>query len=86
VINTKWAERRIGFQPYPFPSYTAALVTELRKTQVVGDNSFLSKINLKTVHNDIVAVGLAEAAIKKNGGNAAFGLPAKLTRTEVIKP
>ena len=86
VINTKWAERRIGFQPYPFPSYTAALVTELRKTQVVGDNSFLNKIDLKTVHSDIVAVGLAEAAIKKNGGNAAFGLPAKLSRTEVIKP
>lgn len=86
IVNTKWAERRIGFQPYPFPSYTAALVTELRKTQVVGDNSFLNKIDLKTVHSDIVAVGLAEAAIKKNGGNAAFGLPAKLSRTEVIKP
>ena len=86
IVNTKWGQRRIGFQPYPFPSYTAALVTELRKTQVVGDNSFLNKIDLKTVHSDIVAVGLAEAAIKKNGGNAAFGLPAKLSRTEVIKP
>lgn len=86
IVNTKWGQRRIGFQPYPFPSYTAALVTELRKTQVVGDNSFLNKIDLKTVHSDIVAVGLAEAAIKKNGGNAALGLPAKLSRTEVIKP
>ena len=86
IINTKWSSRRIGFQPYPFPSYTAALVTELRKTLVVGDNSFLNKIDLKTVHTDIVAVGLAEAAIKKNGGNAAFGLPTKLARTEVIKP
>lgn len=86
IVNTKWGQRRIGFQPYPFPSYTAALVTELRKTLVVGDNSFLNKINLKTVHSEIVAVGLAEAAIKKNGGNKAFGLPTKLARTEVIKP
>lgn len=86
IVNTKWGQRRIGFQPYPFPSYTAALVTELRKTQVVGDNSFLNKIDLKTVHSDIVAVGLAEAAIKKNGGNKAFGLPTKLARTEVIQP
>ncbi len=86
IVNTKWGQRRIGFQPYPFPSYTAALVTELRKTLVVGDNSFLNKINLKTVHSEIVAVGLAEAAIKKNGGNKAFGLPTKLARTEVIEP
>ena len=86
IVNTKWGQRRIGFQPYPFPSYTAALVTELRKTLVVGDNSFLNKINLKTVHSEIVAVGLAEAAIKKNGGNKAFGLPTKLARTEVIQP
>lgn len=86
ITNTSWASRRIGFQPFPFPTYTAALVTELRKTKVGVDNSFLNKINLKTVHADIVAVGLAEAAIKKNGGNKAFGLPTKLARTEVIKP
>ena len=86
IVNTAWKSRRTSFQPFPFASYTAALVTELRKTKVGVDNSFLAKINLKTVHADIVAVGLAEAAIKKNGGNAAFGLPAKLTRTEAIKP
>lgn len=86
IRNKAWGSKRIDFKPFPFPSYTQALVTELRKTVVVGDNSFLNRIDLATVHRDLVAVGLAEAAIKKAGGNAKFGLPTRLTRTEVIKP
>lgn len=86
IKHPEWKSNRIDFKPFPFPSYTAALITELKKTKIDGSASFLRKINIKTAHKDLVAVGLAEAAIANNGGNAKFGLPVKLTRTEVIKP
>jgi hypothetical protein len=44
----------------------------------------LRNINLKTAHADLVALGFAEKAIAKNGGNAKFGLPKTLTRKEII--
>jgi NitT/TauT family transport system substrate-binding protein len=86
IKHPEWKSARIDFKPFPFPSYTTALITELKKTKVDGDASFLGKINLKTAHADLVAVGLAEKAIAENGGTKKFDLPAKLTRTEVIKP
>ncbi len=85
ITHPEWASERIGFQPYPFASYTERLITELRSTKVDGDSSFLGQIDLASAHMDLVAVGLAERAMEAQGGIGAFGLDS-LQRTEVIAP
>jgi NitT/TauT family transport system substrate-binding protein len=85
ITHPEWGSERIGFQPYPFASYTERLITELRSTKVDGDASFLQAIDLASAHMDLVAVGLAEQAMETQGGIGAFGLDS-LQRTEVISP
>jgi NitT/TauT family transport system substrate-binding protein len=85
ISNPQWGSERIGFQPYPFASYTERLITELRSTKVDGDASFLDAIDLASAHMDLVAVGLAEQAMASQGGKEAFGLNS-LERSEVITP
>jgi NitT/TauT family transport system substrate-binding protein len=85
ITHPEWGSDRIGFQPYPFASYTERLITELRNTKVDGDSSFLESIDLASAHMDLVAVGLAEQAMEAQGGIGAFGLDS-LQRTEVISP
>jgi NitT/TauT family transport system substrate-binding protein len=85
ITHPEWGSDRIGFQPYPFASYTERLITELRSTKVDGDASFLESIDLASAHMDLVAVGLAEQAMEAQGGIGAFGLDS-LQRTEVISP
>lgn len=84
IKHPEWKSQRIGFQPFPYPSYTTALINKLKETVIDADVTFLKKINLKTAHADLVAVGLAEKAITKNGGKSKFGIKS-FTRTEVIK-
>ncbi|HCP79092.1 MAG TPA: ABC transporter substrate-binding protein, partial [Pusillimonas sp.] len=45
IVNTKWEEKRIDFQPYPFPSYTEELVRRLKDTLVSGRNDFLAELD-----------------------------------------
>lgn len=85
IQHEGWGSQRIDFQPFPFPSYTARLIEELRTTTVDGDATFLDEIDLTTAHADLVATGLAERAIERAGGEAAFGLPG-LSREETIAP
>lgn len=84
ITHPEWKSQRINFQPFPYPSYTVELVKRLKSTVVDADNSFLNSIDLKKVHTQLVAVGFAEKAIAKNGGNAKFGLPKTLSRKEII--
>ena len=86
IRHPEWATARIGFQPFPFPSYTAALVRLLGETLVEGDRSFLDGLDPAAVHGELVDDRFVRAAIERLGGPAAFGLPADLTRTEVIAP
>lgn len=85
VKNTEWESQRIGFQPYAFPSYTAALVKSLKETRIDGDTAFLANLDDDAVHAELVAEGLAKSAIESNGGAAAFGL-ASFERVETIAP
>ncbi len=85
VRHADWNAQRIDFQPFPFPSYTERLVTELRATLVDGDAAFLDTIDPATAHAELVAVGLAEEAIERHGGFPAFGLEAA-TRAETVEP
>ena len=85
VTNTEWESQRIGFQPYAFPSYTAALVKALKETRIDGDTAFLADLDDDAVHAELVAEGLAKSAIESNGGTAAFGL-ASFERVETLAP
>ncbi|KAF1043536.1 MAG: Bicarbonate transport ATP-binding protein CmpC [Herbaspirillum frisingense] len=85
IIHHKdWNQRRIDFQPYPFPSYTEELVKALLQTRVEGDNSFLSGLDPRFVARDLVDDRFVRRAIQEVGGPGVFGLPANLLRSEVI--
>ncbi|MEO8838519.1 MAG: ABC transporter substrate-binding protein, partial [Herbaspirillum sp.] len=84
VLNTAWKEKRIDFQPYPFPSYTEELVKMLKQTVVSGRNDFLQKLDPKFVAGDLVDDRFVKKAIAEQGGLATFGLPNSYTRREIV--
>ncbi|THF67327.1 ABC transporter substrate-binding protein [Pseudothauera nasutitermitis] len=84
VHNKGWHQRRITFQPYPFPSYTEELVRLLRETHVEGDNAFLRELDPAFAARDLVDDRFVRKAIADLGGPAVFDLPADFARKEVI--
>ncbi|MFD4405026.1 ABC transporter substrate-binding protein [Nocardia sp. NPDC058499] len=86
VRHPDWRPQRIGFQPFPFPSFTTALVTAMHDTVVDGDTHFLSALDPDRVHEQLVDDRFVRAALDHAGGPAAFGLPERLTRIEEIDP
>lgn len=84
VRNAGWNQRRIDFQPYPFPSYTEALVRELKLTRMEGDTGFLERLDPAFVAKDLVDDRFVRKALAEVGGPQAFGLPADLLRRETI--
>lgn len=76
------ARNRIDFHPYPFPSFTAELVRQMRTTVVDGETRFLDGLDPAGVHGELVDDGFVRTAIARHGGPAALGLPASLTRHE----
>ena len=85
ITNPEWDNQRIGFQPFPFPSYTTELIKSLKETIVEGDNSFLEDLNPVTAHQDLVNDSFARTAIEKLGGTEKFNIPEDFNRTELIK-
>jgi NitT/TauT family transport system substrate-binding protein len=85
IQHPEWHSRRIDFQGYPFPSYTAEVVTQLRDTVVDGDLSFLDGLDGARAHAELVDDTLVRAAIDAAGGPARFDLPASLRRNEEVR-
>ena len=85
IRHPEWRDRRIDFQPYPFPSYTEELVRMLKDTYVEGDRAFLDKLDPAFVAKDLVDDSFARKAIAQVGGLQAFGLEESFTRSEVIE-
>lgn len=83
IVHKDWNEKRIDFQPYPFPSYTEELVRRLKTTLVSGKNEFLAKLDPAFVAKDLVDDGFARKAIENIGGPAKFGLSG-FDRKEII--
>jgi NitT/TauT family transport system substrate-binding protein len=81
-----WEPQRIGFQPFPFPSFTAALIEAMHDTVVDGDRTFLSRLDPATVHSELVDDRFVRNALSTRGGPQAFGLPHNLSRTEEVDP
>ncbi|NYT58254.1 ABC transporter substrate-binding protein [Alcaligenaceae bacterium] len=84
IVNKDWKEKRIDFQPYPFPSYTEELIRKLKTTLVSGRNEFLHDLDPSFVARDLVDDRYVKQAILANGGPAAFGLPESFSRQETI--
>jgi NitT/TauT family transport system substrate-binding protein len=84
--NPQWQGQRIGFAPFPFPSYTERLVTAMQGTVVDGDRGFLTGLSPDSVHAEVVDDRFVRHAVAAAGGPAAFGLPASLTRQERVHP
>ena len=84
IRNPAWRERRIDFQPYPFPSYTEELVRRLKGTLIEGDRAFLAELDPAFAARDLVDDSFVRRAVAKVGGLPAFGLPDGFTREEVI--
>lgn len=82
--NKGWHQRRIDFQPYPFPSYTEELVRSLLTTKIEGDTAFLSRLDPAFVARDLVDDRFVVEALNGVGGPQAFGLPADLRRRETL--
>lgn len=84
IRHTGWNEKRIDFQPYPFPSYTEKLVELLKSTYVLGQNDFLKDLDPAFAARDLVDDRYVKKAIESVGGLTAFGLPESYTRTETF--
>ncbi len=84
IRHPEWNSKRIDFQPFPFPTYTAELVKLLKETVVEGDAGFLDRLDPAAAHAQLVDDRFARAAIAATGGPAAFGIPESLARQERI--
>lgn len=84
IRHPDWDDKRIDFQPYPFPSYTEELVRMLQGTLIQGDRGFLDSLSPQQVAADLVDDRFVRAAIEKQGGLSRFGLPDQYTRSETI--
>lgn len=74
IVNTDWKEKRIDFQPYPFPSYTEELIVKLKETLVLGRNEFLGELEPSFVAKDLVDDRFVRKSIEQIGGPSKFGL------------
>lgn len=86
VRHPDWNPQRIGFQPFPFPSFTAALVAAMPGTVVDGDTRFLDRLDPVRVHGELVDDRFVRSALDRVGGPRTVGIADSLTRTEEIDP
>lgn len=81
-----WQPQRLGYQPFPFPSYTRRLVTAMHDTVVDGDRRFLDRLDPAAVHDELVDDTFVRRSVAAHGGLRAFGLADQFTRIEQVQP
>ena len=84
IKHPDWHEQRIGFQPFPFASYTEELIRRLKETTLEGDLTFLRQLDPATVAGDLVDESLIKAILNEIAGASVFGLDSSFTRTETL--
>jgi NitT/TauT family transport system substrate-binding protein len=85
IRHPDWKEERIGFQPFPYPSYTEELVKRLKNTTVEADRGFLAQLDPQFAAQDLVDDRFVRKSIEAVGGLQKFGVSGSYTRTEMIK-
>ena len=85
IRHGDWDERRIDFQPYPFPSYTEELVRRLRDTLIEADRGFLATLDPARAAAELVDDRYVKRAIEAAGGLGRFGFPESYVRSEQVQ-
>ncbi|MFY1900185.1 ABC transporter substrate-binding protein [Achromobacter xylosoxidans] len=85
IRHADWDERRIDFQPYPFPSYTEELVRRLRDTVIEADRGFLANLDPARAAAELVDDRYVRRAIEAAGGLGRFGFPESYSRAEMVQ-
>lgn len=80
-----WQPQRVGYQPFPYRSFTQRLVESMHETVVDGDRGFLDRLDPARVHEDLVDDTFVRSAIAAYGGPEAFGITPGFTRTEQVQ-
>jgi NitT/TauT family transport system substrate-binding protein len=75
-----WHPQRLGFQAFPYPSFTQRLVEAMADTVVDGDRRFLERLDPAHVHADLVDDSFVRTALDTHGLSMPF------TRTEQVQP
>ena len=86
IHHPEWGASRIGFQPWPYPTYTIELVNQIKQTKVEGDTSFLGDLSGDHAAEDLVEYTLVREAYNAAGGPAAFNIAEEqaFERKEII--
>jgi NitT/TauT family transport system substrate-binding protein len=84
--HPQWQPQHLGFQPFPYPSFTERLVQAMHDTVVDGDRRFLDTLDPAAVHAGLVDDTFVRSAMAAHGGPAAFGVSDDFTRTEEVQP
>jgi NitT/TauT family transport system substrate-binding protein len=80
LVHPDWHGERIGFSAFPYPSYTARLVSLLQDSLVDSPTGFLRGVDPAAVHASLVDDRYVRAALRD------AGLTVPLTREEVVAP
>lgn len=75
IQHPEWNVGRIGFQPYPYPSATRFILSELTRTRVEGETGFLNTLNPDRAVRDLVDDRFVKAAIREAGWPEKFDGP-----------
>lgn len=85
IRHAGWQDRRIDFQPFPYPSYTEELVRRLKTTMIPANREFLDALDPAAAAAELVDDRFVRAAIAHNGGMETFG-GGTFSRGELIDP
>lgn len=80
-----WHPQKLGYQPFPYRSFTQRLVESMHDTVVDGDRGFLDRLDPARVHDDLVDDTFVRRAIAIHGGPGAFGITPDFTRMEQVQ-
>ncbi|MBF0127664.1 MAG: ABC transporter substrate-binding protein [Magnetococcales bacterium] len=62
----QWGSRRIGFNPYPYPSATRLMVEMMRLTLVDEKKTFLDDLSPERVSRELIATDFIQKALEKH--------------------
>ena len=85
IRHADWQDKRIDFQPYPYPTYTEELVARLQNTVIEADRGFLATLDGKAAAAQLVDDRFVKRAIEAAGGMGKFGQAPGYARTELIE-
>jgi len=87
IKHSDWEIKRIGFEPYPYPSATRFIINEMRNTLVEGNTSFLNKLDTDAAINDLVDDRFVKKAMLAYGINKfdSINIDNPWVREEIIE-